>query len=478
MTLGSMAYFWSGQQSPETGRTPFEMVRTYRSCCAQCLVLSNYTQPGPHTIEAFIIFMESEFLLSNDEKVNCFLLVGSVVRLSLRIGLHRDPSKMGGVFTPFQAEIRRRIWHVLLQIDLLAGFHLGLPSMIAAVESDTESPRNLRDEDFYEDIPELPLGRPETEPTPILYLIVKSRICDVFGKIAAQANRLSLPPYDEVLKVDELLNGAFAKVPTHLRSTPLGLAVTDSSDLIMQRFNISLIYNRSRCVLHRKYLIKQRENHKYGYSKKVGLDASMEILAFQLAIFESIQLGGPLAHEQWYITSLPMHDFLLAATIVFIFVMHMVEDNSLSQCYEYSPHRTRKDLVSALQKSYDIWKKTQDISLDTKRAFIFVGFMLEKIKAATLQDTSLEDTRDVINSSTNNIKPNLNLMSELSMDGAYSPLYKNLDKSCLSLMDQYTDTYKIICQLLYPKIPLTSAPGPLTCLICRLLQQSPSLGLR
>jgi hypothetical protein len=418
ITISSMAYLWSEQRSPETGRTPSEAIRTYRTCCAQCLVLSNYSQPGPHTIETFILFFESEFLLSNDEKVNCFLLVGSIVRLALRTGLHRDPSKMGGTFTPFQAEIRRRVWHVLLQIDLLAGFHLGLPSMIQAVESDTETPRNLKDEDIYEDIPELPLGRPESDPTPILYLIVKARICEVFGKIAVQANRLALPSYDEVLKADEQLNEAFAKVPPYLRCIPLKLAVTDSSEVIMQRFNISLLYNKSLCVLHRKHLIKQREHHEYAYSRKVGLDASMEILACQSAIFESIQLGGPLAHDQWYIASLPMHDFLLAATIVSILVMQMIENAAASHHFG-PPGRTRQDLIAALQKSYGIWKKTQNLSQDSKKAFIFVRFMLEKIGLATKSDKWLEHTQDINIPNTDSIEPNMNLISELSMHGMY-----------------------------------------------------------
>jgi hypothetical protein len=416
MILGTMAYLWTGEERPDTSRAPIELIRSYRSSCAQCLVLSNYTQPGPYTIEAFIIYMESEFLLSNDEKVNCFLLVGSVVRLAFRVGLHRDPSKMEGTFTPFQAEIRRRVWHVLLQIDLLAGFHLGLPSMIQSVDSDTDYPRNLKDEDFYEDISELPVGRPESDPTPILYIIAKARICEVFARIAAQASRLTPLSYDETLKLDELLNISFARVPPHLRRIPLGLAITDSSEVIMQRFNIALIYYKSLCVLHRKYLIKEREHHEYAYSKKVGLDASMEILSCQSAIYEAIQPGGPLAHDKWYIASLPMHDFLLAATIVSIVVLRMV-DHRAADHYRETPERTRHEMISALEKSHSIWRETQNISVDTKKAFIYVGFMMEKIKLATPCSVGSNNACNVHAYNVHGVEPSVNSISELSMHG-------------------------------------------------------------
>lgn len=257
MALGTISYLWTGQESLDSTRTLPELIRTYRTCCAQCLVLSNYTQPGPHTIEAFILYMESEFLLAADNKMHCFLLIGSVIRLAFRMGLHRDPSKTGGSFTPFQAEIRRRVWHVLLQIDLIAGFQLGLPSVMQSVESDTDYPLNLRDEDFYEEIPELPPGRPDSDPTPISYLITKSKMCEAFAKIGAQANRVTPLSYDETLRLDRLLNESYAKVPQHLYCLPLGLSVTTSSELIMQRYNIALLYYRNLCVLHRRYLIKR-----------------------------------------------------------------------------------------------------------------------------------------------------------------------------------------------------------------------------
>jgi hypothetical protein len=420
MSLATISYIYAGEDRLDTDRTPVEMIRTFRSCTAQCLVLSKYTQPGPHVIEAFILYMSGEFVLSKEDQFNCFLMVGSAVRLALRMGLHRDATKIGANITPFQAEIRRRLWHVLVQVDLLAAFHTGLPSMIQAVESDTDYPRNLRDEDFDEDTLELPPGRPETDMTPMSYLICKGRICEVFGKIAAQANRLSLPSYDEVMELDTLLNEAYEKVPFFLRYIPVGLAVTDSSEIIIQRFNIFLLYHKNRCVLHRKKLIKEREHHEYAYSKKVGLDASMEILFCLSAIHEAIQPGGPLCRDKWYILSLPMHDFLLAATIVFIQVMQMTEGARGNQNDRNPSERPLEEMITALERSYAIWSETENISVDAKKARIVVGIMLKKINSAMQRTSESDIIRNSDTYRSDGGEPGADLISELSMNGMYS----------------------------------------------------------
>jgi hypothetical protein len=164
--------------------------------------------------------MEGEFVLSKDDQMNCYLMVGVAVRLALRMGLHRDSEKVAGKISSYQGELRRRIWNTIVQIDLLVSFHIGLPAMVQSIDSDTRFPRNLRDQDFDEDTIELPPSRPETETTSMSYTIAKGRICHEFGKVAEQANRLSLPRYDEVMSLDGLLNQAYAQVPPYFRIPP------------------------------------------------------------------------------------------------------------------------------------------------------------------------------------------------------------------------------------------------------------------
>lgn len=364
-----------------------EMIRTYRGCAAQCLVLSNYSQPGAYTLEALSAYIEGEFVLSKDDMGMPYLLIGIAVRLALRMGLHRDPSKVGGNLTPFQGEMRRRLWHILLQVDLLCSFLLGLPVTMQAIESDTAYPRNLRDEDFDENSTELPPSRPETEITPMSYTICKSRICEVFGKVGVLANRMSLPSYDEVMALDRVLQEAEAGVPEFIRLKPLELSITDPAAVIIQRYSIALLLQKCRCMLHRKYIATEP------YSKKVAVDAAMELLSYQSSIHQAALPGGPLALNRWFLSSLSVHDFLLAGMIVYSSVTQLAKGSPS----EYSGsldglQPSRDEMVAALQKSHAVWIDTQTMSANAEKGSRILGAMMKNANLATRNVVSNTNT--------------------------------------------------------------------------------------
>ncbi|OBT85724.1 hypothetical protein VE02_05228 [Pseudogymnoascus sp. 03VT05] len=378
MCLATLAALGAGEDNADTRGTPTEMIRTYRGCSAQCLVLSNYSQPGAYTLEALSAYIEGEFVLSKDDVGMPYLLIGIAVRLALRMGLHRDPAKVGGNLTPYQGEMRRRLWHILVQVDLLCSFLLGLPVTTHAIESDTAYPRNLRDEDFDENSTELPPSRPETEITPMSYTICKSRICEVFGKVGVLANRMSLPLYDEVMALDRVLQEAEAGVPEFIRLKPLELSITDPAAVIIQRYSIALLLQKCRCMLHRKYIATEP------YSKKVAVDAAMELLSYQSSIHQAALPGGPLALNRWFLSSLSVHDFLLAGMIVYSSVTQLAKGSPSehgSSLDELQP--SRDEMVAALQKSHAVWIDTQSMSSNSEKGSRILGAMMKNADLAT-----------------------------------------------------------------------------------------------
>lgn len=378
MCLATLAALGAGEEIMDPRGAPTEMIRTYRGCSSQCLVLSNYSQPGAYTLEALLAYIEGEFVLSKDDIGMPYLLVGVAVRLALRMGLHRDPSKVGGGLTPYQGEMRRRLWHFLIQVDLLCSFLLGLPVTTQAIESDTAYPRNLRDEDFDENSTELPPPRPETEITPMSYTICKSRICEVFGKVGVLANRMSLPSYDEVMALDRVLQEAEAGVPEFIRLKPLEMSITDPAAVIIQRYNIALLLQKCRCMLHRKYIATEH------YSKKVAVEAAMELLSYQSSIHQAALPGGPLALNRWFLSSLSVHDFLLAGMIVYSSLTQLVKGSSnehSSQVDESLP--SRDEMFAALQKSHLVWIDTQTMSTNAEKGSRILGAIMKNANLAT-----------------------------------------------------------------------------------------------
>jgi hypothetical protein len=356
----SLAMFFAhraGDESIEPSKAaPMDLVHSYRTLCAQALVLGSYTKPGQYTIETLVLYFEGEFTMTGDAQARGWLLHGLTVRLALRMGLHRDASNHPNI-SAFQGEMRRRVWHLISQVDLLLSFHVGLPSMVSGLPTDTKPPLNLFDEDFDLQSTVLPPSRPETELTPMTYTICKARIATVFGQIADQANTLTGPTHPEVMAVDKSLLEAYESIPPVLMARSLDEAITDSPELIMQRFNIMLLFHKSRCVLHRRALSCDEKDPRFNYSRNSCIDSALELLHYQYEIHLASAPGGPLSRHRWYLNTLTIHDFLLASMIIYL---HLTDGQGAPTTTYLAPSgvstsKLQQEMINVLETSYDIW---------------------------------------------------------------------------------------------------------------------------
>ena len=271
---------------------------------------------------------------------------------------------------------------------MLFSFQIGLPSMIRVGDCDTEIPSNLYDDDFDEDTKVLPPSRPSTVPTPISYMIAKAGLAFSFGKIVEYLHCIRQPPYEEVMKLDQDLREAYANVPPHLRLLSLDEAMMEPLDILMMRFNISILYNKSQCVLHRRFLDKARENTRYTHSRRTCVDSSMELLRHQAALHFESRPGKHLNNMKWYFNSLTSHDFLLAATLVCLDLCHTEEveaSGRRSGDYEMWGTERRTEMVNMIATSRDIWTEHKDESIAAFKASEILGVMLRKLQAMHAQ---------------------------------------------------------------------------------------------
>ncbi|KAK7403529.1 hypothetical protein QQX98_010707 [Neonectria punicea] len=85
-------------------------------------------------------------------------LNGLVIRAAESIGLHRDGTKLN--LSPFESEIRRRLWWHLVARDGRAAEDHGLQNTArSAMMSGVDLPRNLEDTDLYPEMAQLPPPR-------------------------------------------------------------------------------------------------------------------------------------------------------------------------------------------------------------------------------------------------------------------------------------------------------------------------------
>ncbi|VUC21575.1 unnamed protein product [Clonostachys rosea] len=353
---------------------PTARVKAYRSAGVAALTAANYTSPSLETMAPMLLHLEAEFVLSRSTPIRCYLLSSTCIRLMLRLGLHRDPCHMPNI-SPFSGEMRRRMWHFGLQIEMLVSFQMGLPNMANGVESDTKLPRNIDDQDLKENLEELPPSRPDSETAPLTYFIWKTTIGQIFRSVARKTNSPEPMSDTEVMRIDRKLEDVWQQVPSFLKVRPLEESITDDPLLVMERFSLASVHHKSQCVLHRNYLLKKGSGNAYSYSRSVCLRAALGLLECQKMHFEATRPGAMLVQFAWFLRPILMGDFLLASMIVYISLqLPSSTDTSKGKSLD------KPELYRIFEESVSIWRSMARDEPSYRKAVNTVSKMLGKVE--------------------------------------------------------------------------------------------------
>lgn len=385
MCTALQSYSRAGDEPPEYRGESWDKSSEYRRLTAQCLVMADITQPITHMLETLILHVYADYARSRDAEIGVLISIGIIVRLAMRMGYHRDPAPYAGAgITTFQGEMRRRVWSVVRFSDVLFSAQAGLPPIIHARDTNTEIPRNVYDDEIYEDMKTLPQSRPNMEATPVSYLISKTQLVDTLGDVVELVQSLTCSSYEEVMKLDQRLREQQATMAPHLKLKSMEESARDPSSLIMQRFTLDLLYLKSLCVLHRKFLAASRENSRLAYSRRTCIDASMTMLQHQATLHNECRQGGRLRSVKWFISSLTTVDFLLAAMIVALDLYHTAESERSGRSppgdmYVWS-HDRRDEMMAAIERAVGIWEGLRDHSMEAYKAHGTLSVMLTQLK--------------------------------------------------------------------------------------------------
>jgi len=383
MCLALQSYSRAGDEPPEYRGRTWEMASEYRHLTAQCLLYEDIASPINYMLETLLLHIHSEYARSKDAEPGILMVVSIIVRLAMRMGYHRDAGPFTAI-TPFQGEMRRRIWTAVRQADLLFSSQVGLPPIIRFSDTNTDLPCNIYDDELFEDMKTLPQSRPIAEITPATYMITKARVINLYGRIVEAVQALQPTSYDEIMKLDQELRECQATMPQEFQMRPFEESSGDKASVIMQRYTLDLLILRAQCVLHRKFLGPCRQNSRYAYSRRVCIDASMAMLEHQATLQRETQAGGYLRGVKWFISSLTANDYLLAAMIVCLDLYHTAENEragrrSSSEAIEW-PQEKRDSMMASLERSVKIWEVLQQQSMEAFKAHAALSVMLNKLK--------------------------------------------------------------------------------------------------
>ena len=278
----------------------------FDTAAAHCLAVGGYYRPQRFAVEALVIFIQSIIVTNVDLGPDIGVLMGTLIRLAMVMGFHRDADESRERISAFDGEMRRRTWSTCMHLDMLISFQLGLPSNTQFPTCNTKPPTNLLDCDFDEKTEQLPLARPLTEHTLLVFYIAKDRLMNVFEKVIRHTLSANESPSDELDAIDREIRSTMAALPASLQPRSMADSIVDSPSVKVSRLCVYSIYQKCLCVLHRKYITRGRYS-----SLLICYHSASEIVRQFVDSHSEFEPGGQLETERWLIGSIGWHDFLL-----------------------------------------------------------------------------------------------------------------------------------------------------------------------
>ncbi|KAJ6095527.1 hypothetical protein N7486_006273 [Penicillium sp. IBT 16267x] len=358
---GVMSLALMFQSEGESLKNRNELIAKFDKKVNQSLVLGRYQDCPPHTIETICFTLSTQFNQMGNGEVNSVIVLGILARMAQRMGYHRDASHFPHI-SPFQGEMRRRVWAMITNLDVMLSLSVGLPRLLREFQSDTAPPRNLLDSDFDEDTTELPPSRPSSFSTPCQWLVAKNKLTLILGIITDFSTSIRRPSYAEVMRLDQLLLDTYLDYPEFLLERPLSQSLMDTSETILHRIQLVTLFAKARCVLHYRYLASSRTDERYSYSRSICIGAALKILEYQRLMDQETQPGGRLFRERWKVRSPIMRGVILLGTTLLCLELNYDLSNDPTNSPKSRPltEPIKAAIIEALRTSYSIWSEAGD----------------------------------------------------------------------------------------------------------------------
>lgn len=207
---------------------------------------------------------------------------GILSRTAISMGLHIDPSMLPKM-SVLRAEMRRRLWTTIFELELEASVEVGVLPEIARQGFNSQLPSNFNDSELSPDSEAAPAPSPSGLPTDASLQIALGRSLNTRLAIANFSNQPPASPrrYEEVLKLSSELTACCRSLANSLDS--LGPSAS-----VFQRRLCELITQRYFLILHLPYISLTAAKPLYYFSRKQCVETALDIL---YAVFQSSSVG-------------------------------------------------------------------------------------------------------------------------------------------------------------------------------------------
>lgn len=311
-----------------------------------------------------------------------WISTGSLVRSAIVMGLHRDTTCIPNV-SKFWAEMRRRLWATICELELQSSLDGGMLPTIDLDECDCGRPSDCDDDDLSEDMVTDPASKPAGQFTRSSFQVLLSQSLPVRFRIVKLICSLKFSlTYDEALRLSEELVQSMNEVLSMFRSDP-----GTGTEIFTQSYLIFLL-RKYLLILHQPFFVNVPSSPKFSFSRKVCVESSIEMLSqLECPIPDKPNtphlggLGGMLRNE-----------FFRAATTLCVEMSLQAEEFQRSTLSPAGTSFTdmirsqQSGMLRAVEGTIDVFRSMIGPEGKGTRAFIFLSMALASVKARLVGD--------------------------------------------------------------------------------------------
>ncbi|KAK2625532.1 hypothetical protein QTJ16_004844 [Diplocarpon rosae] len=154
------------------------LLKQYRFGVEQALAKAGFLNTQEIvTVQALVLFLIC--VRRHDDTRFVWSMTGLTLRIAQSLGLHRDGSRFG--LTPFDTEMRRRLWWQLFILDVRAAEDHGSDPSILDNRCDTNYPLSINDEDLDPEATEEPAER--SGVSDMTFCLIRFEVCTLTQKL-------------------------------------------------------------------------------------------------------------------------------------------------------------------------------------------------------------------------------------------------------------------------------------------------------
>lgn len=334
-----------------------------------------------------------------------WLATGTIVKLAMLAGYHRDPDRMVKI-SPFNKEMRRRIWATIVELDVQVALDRGMPPTLRPSDFDTLPPLNINDDAISEGIAELPRSQPLHELTDTTYQCVLAQSLPLRLKICALMNSPVIScSYVDIQRLDWELRRFQSSLPSWPTASDSTVANAKS---IFCKAVLETKLDQALLALHTPFAVEAHDDPLFEPSSRARLDVAILLVSRQLDLHEMsprMCMGNFSDSTMQACLSILQHIYSAKrspSTSTFLYNDFLVVGLSLSP--EPASTRTRHVLSPFTDSLFTLVERTIDcmegkvmLVIKGAKPFFILNMTLAVVKSEFFPDQDDELKESVIN---------------------------------------------------------------------------------